>query len=144
MDLAVWIADQPCLMPVCIEPVNFQTGTIFLSAPAAATLYVENVHVESPRPCAVRTSTQPRRAFRECNRESYLQSGALFRLHRNLERRRRTSFPCSQPAPTRRWNQGLVHPDRKAAAHRDRKSTRLNSSHVEISYAVFCLKKKKQ
>src|SRR5215469_11457307 len=29
------------------------------------------------------------------------------------------------------------------AAERDRKSTRLNSSHVEISYAVFCLKKKK-
>src|SRR5690349_23973916 len=27
-------------------------------------------------------------------------------------------------------------------AHQDRKSTRLNSSHVEISYAVFCLKKK--
>src|SRR5690349_23649342 len=27
-------------------------------------------------------------------------------------------------------------------AARDRKSTRLNSSHVEISYAVFCLKKK--
>src|SRR5690349_20342972 len=29
-------------------------------------------------------------------------------------------------------------------AKEDRKSTRLNSSHVEISYAVFCLKKKKQ
>src|SRR5690349_24838374 len=29
-------------------------------------------------------------------------------------------------------------------AARDRKSTRLNSSHVEISYAVFCLKKKKK
>src|SRR5690606_6810794 len=29
-----------------------------------------------------------------------------------------------------------------AAVHRDRKSTRLNSSHVKISYAVFCLKKK--
>src|SRR5690349_22996214 len=29
------------------------------------------------------------------------------------------------------------------AARQDRKSTRLNSSHVEISYAVFCLKKKK-
>src|SRR5690606_41063730 len=29
------------------------------------------------------------------------------------------------------------------AAIRDRKSTRLNSSHVKISYAVFCLKKKK-
>src|SRR5690606_41985576 len=35
--------------------------------------------------------------------------------------------------------------DRAAAspARRDRKSTRLNSSHVKISYAVFCLKKKK-
>src|SRR6266496_575809 len=35
----------------------------------------------------------------------------------------------------------------RGARHRrrlDRKSTRLNSSHVEISYAVFCLKKKKQ
>src|SRR5215475_14705910 len=28
--------------------------------------------------------------------------------------------------------------------HLDRKSTRLNSSHVKISYAVFCLKKKKK
>src|SRR5690606_39971184 len=28
--------------------------------------------------------------------------------------------------------------------HRDRKSTRLNSSHVKISYAVFCLKKKRK
>src|SRR3712207_8490812 len=28
--------------------------------------------------------------------------------------------------------------------HQDRKSTRLNSSHANISYAVFCLKKKKQ
>src|SRR5277367_7039339 len=34
----------------------------------------------------------------------------------------------------RRWS-----PDR-----RDRKSTRLNSSHITISYAVFCLKKKKK
>src|SRR5699024_11257085 len=33
------------------------------------------------------------------------------------------------------WNVGLLQEDRK--------STRLNSSHVSISYAVFCLKKKK-
>src|SRR5438874_11064296 len=32
----------------------------------------------------------------------------------------------------------------RARRAQDRKSTRLNSSHVEISYAVFCLKKKKQ
>src|SRR2546430_12196534 len=31
----------------------------------------------------------------------------------------------------------------KASMQRDRKSTRLNSSHSQISYAVFCLKKKK-
>src|SRR5258707_9707778 len=31
---------------------------------------------------------------------------------------------------------------RKNNRHRDRKSTRLNSSHANISYAVFCLKKK--
>src|SRR5699024_12142501 len=33
-------------------------------------------------------------------------------------------------------------PAGSALADRDRKSTRLNSSHVSISYAVFCLKKK--
>src|SRR5207302_9205038 len=32
---------------------------------------------------------------------------------------------------------------RRRKSTRDRKSTRLNSSHVKISYAVFCLKKKK-
>src|SRR3712207_7545908 len=44
----------------------------------------------------------------------------------------------------------LAHLDRdrrmplaEALHHRDRKSTRLNSSHANISYAVFCLKKKK-
>src|SRR3712207_8866110 len=34
-----------------------------------------------------------------------------------------------------------IDPDR---GRRDRKSTRLNSSHANISYAVFCLKKKKK
>src|SRR2546430_11613127 len=33
---------------------------------------------------------------------------------------------------------------RKQLPQEDRKSTRLNSSHSQISYAVFCLKKKKQ
>src|SRR5256885_2640689 len=33
--------------------------------------------------------------------------------------------------------------DRRACRRPDRKSTRLNSSHLVISYAVFCLKKKK-
>src|SRR5688572_31097701 len=37
-----------------------------------------------------------------------------------------------------------LHLQRLAAAVEDRKSTRLNSSHSQISYAVFCLKKKKE
>src|SRR5215475_15735609 len=46
----------------------------------------------------------------------------------------------------RHW-QGRTRHSRCPAAgvpRRDRKSTRLNSSHVKISYAVFCLKKKKK
>src|SRR5437870_10295300 len=35
-------------------------------------------------------------------------------------------------------------PGRRGQSGGDRKSTRLNSSHVAISYAVFCLKKKKK
>src|SRR5688572_31213346 len=48
------------------------------------------------------------------------------------------------PAPDRlptSSKAGLVGPRRRG--RRDRKSTRLNSSHSQISYAVFCLKKKK-
>src|SRR5258707_8595910 len=36
------------------------------------------------------------------------------------------------------------HQTDRARRHLDRKSTRLNSSHANISYAVFCLKKKKR
>src|SRR2546426_5075624 len=38
----------------------------------------------------------------------------------------------------------LVEAARVGVPHADRKSTRLNSSHLVISYAVFCLKKKKK
>src|SRR5438477_252397 len=38
----------------------------------------------------------------------------------------------------------LVHQLRHLLQMTDRKSTRLNSSHMSISYAVFCLKKKKK
>src|SRR3712207_7774289 len=48
-----------------------------------------------------------------------------------------------------RYESGTVHPAARQTAYArrsvaDRKSTRLNSSHANISYAVFCLKKKKQ
>src|SRR5699024_1967975 len=39
-------------------------------------------------------------------------------------------------------NLGRLNINRDLPSYKDRKSTRLNSSHVSISYAVFCLKKK--
>src|SRR5262245_63941061 len=39
---------------------------------------------------------------------------------------------------------GGLRKRQREGSHEDRKSTRLNSSHLGISYAVFCLKKKKK
>src|SRR2546427_6994524 len=55
----------------------------------------------------------------------------LFRSGKNRIGRRRGVF--RRPGEELHWMGG-----------RDRKSTRLNSSHSQISYAVFCLKKKKK
>src|SRR5256885_11951013 len=65
--------------------------------------------------------------------------------------RSRTPPECCQgPAPSSRYlaqSGPLLRlrapPRRVRRCRRDRKSTRLNSSHLVISYAVFCLKKKK-
>src|SRR5436309_15781137 len=66
------------------------------------------------------------------------------------------ALPIS-PLPSHRWrddhnstrdtSSGELRPSRpwqREGRSSDRKSTRLNSSHVKISYAVFCLKKKKK
>src|SRR5690554_7323659 len=45
---------------------------------------------------------------------------------------------------TRYWEWHENYPANFDSEIQDRKSTRLNSSHVRISYAVFCLKKKKK
>src|SRR5690606_42155417 len=58
----------------------------------------------------------------------------LRRVHRRLHGRR-GGGGLSGPAVRRGVDRAGRRPDRK--------STRLNSSHVKISYAVFCLKKKK-
>src|SRR4051812_49652171 len=55
---------------------------------------------------------------------------------RHRRRPRRQPWP-NDVAPFRRWLTARL------PGPADRKSTRLNSSHMSISYAVFCLKKKK-
>src|SRR3989475_9530326 len=49
----------------------------------------------------------------------------------------------SQPVPLK-FKDDVFAQDRVSTGDEDRKSTRLNSSHSQISYAVFCLKKKKK
>src|SRR5690349_23756006 len=53
----------------------------------------------------------------------------------------RVSPPSGAGSSIRR-NPSIASNRSRVSPERDRKSTRLNSSHVEISYAVFCLKKK--
>src|SRR5262245_64015595 len=69
-----------------------------------------------------------------------------------------TTLFRSSPATAKSWlsileTSGIIHllepyhvniTNRLVKAPKDRKSTRLNSSHLGISYAVFCLKKKKK
>src|SRR5436190_18253460 len=82
----------------------------------------------------------------------------LFRSRRDDGERSKASFDLSalegQEARPVEWLEGRpdTRRDRRRRAfdldpaerEQDRKSTRLNSSHTVISYAVFCLKKKKQ
>src|SRR5699024_12679424 len=57
------------------------------------------------------------------------------------------ALPISPGGPINQQNPGREHHEHRRRDDQgrllDRKSTRLNSSHVSISYAVFCLKKKK-
>src|SRR2546421_8426172 len=67
-----------------------------------------------------------------------------------LFRSRRATVPDMRrvdlvvPAVERRELEDFVLPRLERVDNPDRKSTRLNSSHDQISYAVFCLKKKKK
>src|SRR2546427_6586581 len=63
-------------------------------------------------------------------------------LFRSRVRERRRGDGREQLEPARRYGRQHRGVRRQGADLRDRKSTRLNSSHSQISYAVFCLKKK--
>src|SRR6266498_5216081 len=89
--------------------------------------------------------------------EECVREGALRGDHRLQARPRRRKGPCDAEASVRsdesveyvrvhiarkRIRCGQPPADGASYGTSDRKSTRLNSSHVRISYAVFCLKKK--
>src|SRR5258705_6492326 len=81
------------------------------------------------------TLFRSRRALFRCCAQTV---AAIKRRCSPLSARCSSRWPCTgwppSSAPRSRWPSGA----------RDRKSTRLNSSHLGISYAVFCLKKKKK
>src|SRR5438874_10160648 len=65
-------------------------------------------------------------------------------VHSSADARARFARAVFEPACAHRRKGSQGHAPSKSCPCIDRKSTRLNSSHVEISYAVFCLKKKKK
>src|SRR5439155_2078118 len=69
--------------------------------------------------------------------KSIASSSRIGTAHRATGKRRRKYFRTIAPADC--WSPECVS---RTLVCADRKSTRLNSSHVAISYAVFCLKKK--
>src|SRR5437870_8558561 len=73
---------------------------------------------------------------------------SLTTLFRSLSESAETLISTFPPAGvylmalSRRFTITCLRRERSPSTYTDRKSTRLNSSHVAISYAVFCLKKK--
>src|SRR2546421_8877766 len=68
----------------------------------------------------------------------------LFRSPPRVRRTPPRDRPGRRPRRPLGWGGVRSHPAWDRSRRRDRKSTRLNSSHDQISYAVFCLKKKKK
>src|SRR2546430_9964336 len=77
--------------------------------------------------------------FRSSDDLCRLATGGGFRIRRLFENLDETLISATRPIILNGITSFVTRPDLQ-----DRKSTRLNSSHSQISYAVFCLKKKKQ
>src|SRR5699024_12105898 len=106
-----------------------------------------SIHVHIPR-CPQRDHRSPRRRRVAGIRQSHTPArgrGGIRHLHHHHPRsagdddrahqERSSALSCSAPRSTTSTKE-------PPCPSSDRKSTRLNSSHVSISYAVFCLKKK--
>src|SRR2546430_13314265 len=95
----------------------------FFNDPATTEIYTLSLHDALPilwRQADVRYPPERAAAPRRASVEPLVRPAALVEMRRPASRRRPGAYTPAQ----------------------DRKSTRLNSSHSQISYAVFCLKKK--
>src|SRR3712207_7628032 len=79
-----------------------------------------------------------------CGQVSEVRDAAFDCIRRSVGSGRPiTEFDVQEVILDEFGRRGLETENRPIVAAKDRKSTRLNSSHANISYAVFCLKKKK-
>src|SRR5439155_16669812 len=105
---------------------NINTYCFFSTATAPTAIYTLSLHDALPisalNPASSRLVTNSERPFL-INTDRTWRCRTWNRLSRSIPTTRKTSADLIK---------------------KDRKSTRLNSSHVAISYAVFCLKKKKK
>src|SRR5690606_41420789 len=104
----------------------FSTLFLYFQATATAVIYSLSLHDALPI-CAAMT----------CDRLKSGEKVSEGRMRGVARRVRCRISPSPRPSPPQRSRR-----ESTTASGGDRKSTRLNSSHVKISYAVFCLKKK--
>src|SRR5256885_5794871 len=100
-----------------------------------------------PRNRATRREAACQRATRRCTPCACRHTHGVARLDWHAGRLLRVrKLTSTDPWVSPGWmSPGRALNKEQACAHgQDRKSTRLNSSHLVISYAVFCLKKKKK
>src|SRR5690606_39489533 len=109
----------------CLSIVSMRASccSFFLSAPATTALYTLSLHDALPI----------------CVAGLQVGAGAVV-VDRRLQHRILQGGVAGRAAILPRAAGVAASPP---SGYKDRKSTRLNSSHVKISYAVFCLKKKK-
>src|SRR5690606_41289768 len=105
----------------------FLVLSFVLAVPAPTAIYPLSLHDALPISCRARWTGGCRGPLDRC--PAYPAVAATTRLER--------TSPASSPRLR-------MHGQASSSRSLDRKSTRLNSSHVKISYAVFCLKKKTQ
>src|SRR5690606_41855409 len=105
--------------------LSLSPSSFFFEASAPTEIYTLSLHDALPISASVDTCRAPR--ITQAGRRS-----DIMRCCRSA---------LAGPAGRQRSKQSKVSP--REHCREDRKSTRLNSSHVKISYAVFCLKKKK-
>src|SRR5690606_40047678 len=109
------------------SPLLCRSACFSFNAAAHSELYALSLHDALPIFCTWRPAF-----WSSCNRCRLACSSRLVA----------SSFSRKRWFSTRRRERSSAR--RTECSSTDRKSTRLNSSHVKISYAVFCLKKKKK